>query len=195
MGDMVQSEGFFLDLPYRGKRDYLHSASIANSLAERFPEATGFDLVMRGWMTNRLVFSPLAEGEMAGENGQVTIDLPEGRLRFVVTEDKAHPATERGPYDEDAVPCTLIPEYKRILVGSDPDFTFFDRVIAANKKLINGILAPGVKLIAVKIATPGFPPADADLALRLKSHVGTRIFKSAIEINGVTSGEVVFYGN
>lgn len=190
----LNPKSFHIDLAYRGSRDYLHSASIENALAALFPDATYQEIHLREWMTHRLLFRHFGDGEAVAGKGHAIVERNGQRVRWEITEDTDYPATAREPYDEDAVPTTLDLESRRIQVGSLPGYTVFDRLVAANKVLINRVLKPGVKLIAVKITTPGFPPDDAEVSLRLVSHVGNRIFRSEIEMNGSKCGEVLFYG-
>ena len=191
---MLNSAPFSLDLPFRGARPYLHSASIANALAPRFADADFFDLNMRGWMTHRLVFRPLETGVVAAGSGHVIIAKGPQRLRFEITEDTNHPAIAREPYNEDAVPYILNTETRHLQVDAVTGYSFFDRLIAANKVLINRTLNPGVKLIAARILSPGFPVDEEPFALQVSGVVGSKLFRSAILIGGEKRGEVLFYG-
>ena len=191
---MLNSAPFSLDLPFRGARPYLHSTSIANALAPRFADADLFDLNMRGWMTHRLVFRPIEPGVVAAGSGHVILAKGPQRLRFEISEDKSHPAIAREPYDEDAVPSSLDTETGQLQVGARAGYSFFDRLIAANKVLINRTLNPGVKLIAARILSPGFPVDEEPFALKVSGAVGSKLFRSAILIGGKKQGEVLFYG-
>lgn len=191
---MREAEPFYLDVSYRGGRNYVHSTSIANALATRFPDATSFELLLRKLMTHRLEFQPASDTKATAGGGHAFIVTPERNLRFEITEDHSVPVHGRDRYDEDAVPLRFDSTQRRVDVGPVRDFTFFDRLVAANKTLINRALDPGVKLLAVKLATPGFPADDAEFAVEIDSHVGKRIFKSTIWLDGEKNGEVVFYG-
>ena len=185
---------FWADLPFRQNRAYVHSGSICNFWQELEPETERFELVLRQQMIHRLTFTPLEQGVVPADCGHVVLGKGERRRIWQIGEDSAHPVAERTPYDEHAIPRSVDEQDKTCKVEPKVGYTFFDRVVAGNKALINGILNPGVKLIAAKFQTPGFPADDVDLTLKLKSHVTTRIFKSSILVDGQPFGEVIYYG-
>ncbi|GKY88006.1 hypothetical protein [Sinisalibacter aestuarii] len=185
---------FWVDFPFRENRTYVHSGSICNYWRDRAPDAESFDIVLKHWMAHRLVFTPLAEGVAPGGQGHVIINEDGARRIFEISEDMAHPVVARVAYDEDAVPKAVDVSGGACEVAPLKGFTFFDRVISGNKALINEVLNPGVKLIAAKISTKGFPSDDAPITLKLKGNVGHRVFKSALLVNGELNGEVIYYG-
>ena len=190
---MSERQPFEVDFPFRGSRGYVHSTSIANHWSDRAPDADRFELVLKGWMTSRVRFRPATT---PGEGtGYVKIVRGDHTELWQMDEDPAHPVQSREPFDEAAIPATVEVEDRTAEVLPAPGATWFDRLIKGNKALIETVLAPGVPLIAAKIATHGFPPDDAPLSLRLKSHAGTRIFKSTILMDGSPYGELVFYGD
>lgn len=183
---------WFEDFPFRERRGYIHSTTLCNALARRFPAAQRFELVLRRWMDSRVIFTPL-EAVNPALAGVAKLDFGAQKLIIGLSDDKAHPVTTRDRYDEDGiVRDAVLTEAGLTCTGGAG--SFYDRLIAANKALITRKLAPGVKLIAAKIVTPGFPADDTVFRLQLDSHVGTRIFKSGIWINDIRQGEVVFYG-
>ena len=182
---------WFEDFPFREHRAYVHSTTLCNHLAHRFPGATRFELVLRRWMESRVVFTLTAA--KAAVAGVAKIDLGSQTLILGLDDDKAHPVTTRDSYDEDGI-VRDAPLTEDGLICTGGAGTFYDRLIAANKALIARQLAPGVKLIAAKIVTPGFPADDVPFRLKLDSHVGTKIFKSGLWLGDVRQGEVVFYG-
>ena len=189
---MSDPQPFHVDFPFRGSRTYVHSTSIANHWATRAPDAARFELVLKGWMTARVRFTP---AEAPGGTGYVKIGEGDSAQLWRMDEDPAHPVSDREPFDEAAIPAAVDTGARRVEVSPLPGATYFDRLIKGNKALIETVLAPGVPLIAAKIVTAGFPPDDAPLALALKSHAGTRIFKSTILRDGSPFGELVFYGD
>lgn len=185
-------DSWFEDFPFREQRSYVHSASLCNHLAQRFVGASRFELVMRRWMDSRVIFTPTSAADPSAA-GVAKIDLEGRTLLLSLGDDKAYPVLTRVPYDEDG----LVKEAKLTeegLLCEAGEGSFFDRLIAANKAIINRRLSPGVKLIAAKIVTTGFPADDTQFRLKLESHVGTRIFKSSLWIGDVRQGEVVYYG-
>ena len=190
---MSDRQPFEVDFPFRGSRGYVHSTSIANHWSQRVPDAERFELVLKGWMTCRVRFTP---SDTPGDGtGYVKLVRADDTEFWRMDEDTDHPVQTREPFDEAAIPATVETEARTVDVSPAPGATWFDRLIKGNKALIETVLAPGVPLIAAKITTQGFPPDDAPLSLRLKSHAGTRIFKSTILMDGSPYGEVVFYGD
>lgn len=189
----MASDRWYADLPFRGSRAYVHSASICNHVRERFGTASRFELVMREWMANRVLFAPA--DEMPASKATLRIDHADGSSqRYGLTDDPDHPIAERVPYDEEGLVAGAMIENRVISVAAGRAGSFFDRMVAANKVVINQSLDPGVKLIAAKIVLDGFPQDDHSFQVRLDSHLGTRIFRSSVLIDGGKIGDVVYYG-
>lgn len=187
---------FFVDCPFREARNYVHSTSLCNALSDKFGHCDSFDLVLKGWMTNRVCFTPVDVVRAGHGTGHVAI-RQEGRKQiWELSEDPGFPVSARDSYDEDAlVDPADVADGKIASRASDTGTaSFFDRLIAANKVLINTALTPGVKLIAAKVNLGGFPPRDVEFELELASHLGTRIFKTKVLVTKEILGELVFYG-
>lgn len=189
----MSSDRWHADLPFRGSRTYVHSTSILNHLRPRFGTATRVELVLRDWMAGRILFAPVEE--LPGAKGTLRLSFPDGASRrYGLLDDPAHPVTTREPFDEDGLVAGAPLHDQVMTVDVRADGTFFDRLISANKSLIQRCLDPAVRLIASKIVLDGFPPDDRPFQLRLDSHLGTRIFRSSVLVGGEKIGEVVFYG-
>ena len=189
----MPSERWHADLPFRGSRTYVHSTSICNHLRDRFEDAHRFELVMRDWMAGRVLFTPVEEVEKP--KATLAIELADGSAyRYALTDDPAHPVTAREPFDEDGLVGSAPIVDGVMTIAPDPDHTAIDRLVSGNKALINRTLDPGVRLIASKIALDGFPADGDEIQLRLESHLGTRIFRTAVSAGGKQIGQVVFYG-
>lgn len=190
---MQETAPFYIDFPFRGSRDYVHSTSIANYFAERFPRATRFELVIKEWMDSRITFRRVDKlGSI--ENGYIKLGMLDSEVLLQFSQDKTYPVNCRDQYDEAGLLEDSQIEDKVLTCNSVGSGTFFDRLIAANKLLINSSFGPKVKLIASKIVTLGFPDDGVRFSVALASYVGTRIFKSIISIDGAPVGEVIFYG-
>lgn len=189
----MPSDRWHADLPFRGTRAYVHSTSICNHLRGRFDTMSRLELVMREWMDARVLFAPL--DEVPGAKATLRLDFADGTSqRYGLVDDPAHPVTAREPFDEDGLVAGAPLEDRVITVAANPDGTFFDRLISANKALINRTLQTGGRLIASKIVIERFPADDQPFQVRLDSHLGTRIFRSSVLRGGDKIGEVVFYG-
>ena len=187
---------FYADLPFRAQRDYVHSTSLCNFLSDRFPGLTRLELVLKHWMDSRVLFTPVDAVRPGEGTGYVKLQGGGHDGIYEISEDKTHPVSSRDTYDEDALVdvAALDRDAQSLTCLPGAGGSFFDRLIAANKVLINGCLDPGVKLIAAKVVTPGTPPDDPPFTLQLASHAGTRIFKSRLLIDDQPQGEVIFYG-
>lgn len=189
----MPSDRWHADLPFRGSRPYVHSAAICNHLRDRFGSAARFELVMRDLMASRVLFAPLEDVT----NAKATLRIDDhsgGTRRYGLVDDPEHPVTVREPYDEDGLVAGAVVENRVVTVADTSAGSVFDRMVAANKAVINQTLDPGVKLIAAKIVLDGFPADDQPFQLRLDSHLGTRIFRSSVLMNGAKAGEIVYYG-
>ncbi|MEO9781422.1 MAG: hypothetical protein ABJH07_17750 [Sedimentitalea sp.] len=108
-----------------------------------------------------------------------------------MSEDVDFPVSKHDRYEEAAL--AIVEDFVGEQIRSHPasNATVFDRLIAANKLLINTKLNPSVKLIAAKVDLKKFLPNDALFDLELASHMGTQIFKSNILSDGSVCGELV----
>lgn len=188
------SQDFFFDFPFRAHRDYVHSASICNRLAMHFKKCDRFQLVLKHWMSSRIHFTRVDAVQPGSGTGYLKIERNGFDEVWELSEDKTHPVTQHEPYDENALVVKDIVEGDRLTSRPGAGGTYFDRLIAANKVLINTNLDPKVKLIAAKVDTRGFPEANSVFTVILGSYIRTRIFKSDILIDDNKVGEVVFYG-
>jgi hypothetical protein len=194
------AELWFHDFDFRGARPYIHSASICNYLQAHFGAITDLDITFKVWMAARVVFwtggaedgtSP--DGRAA--KGNFRCMTPDGReVAGFFADDPDHPTLTRLPYDEDGLVSTATVEAGLLDCPPGEAGSFTDRMIAANKLLINRMLNPGVKLIAARLKLDRFPPDDSAFRLRLDSHLGTRIFKSSLLSDGQKTGEIGYYG-
>lgn len=185
----------FFDFPFRASRTYVHSASLCNMIAAHLGPCEQFEVVLKHWMDSRLYFTPVPEVRAGSGSGYVRVRQDGVERTWEISEDKRFPVTSREPYDEDDLVAHARIEDRQLHCPEGSDGTFFDRLIAANKKLINIALDPGVKLIAARVMCRGGPANSTAFSLRIQSSIGTRIFKSRIEIDGEAFGEVIFYGN
>ncbi|SFH74563.1 hypothetical protein [Albimonas pacifica] len=185
---------FQVDFPFRGSRDYVHSASLCNEIDRRFPQRERLELVLRSWMRGRVAFTPLGAGERGEGAGQAKLRIGGEDRIWTLAEVPSEPGETRVPYDEDGLVAQDPVTDGRITCRPHGAGSFFDRLIAANKKLINHTLNPGVKLIAAKVVVDGAPGPDAPFTLVLASHMGVKIFKSRILIGDSPIGELVYYG-
>lgn len=188
------------DFEFRGNRQYIHSASICNHLQRRFGSVKRFDINFRSWMKARVVFWTGNPPVMTSPDGLVAkgdfqfISLDGTEVRGCFSEDSVHPTLSRLPWDEDGLVFDATVVGNIIFCPAREQGSFVDRIIAANKKLINSTLNPGVKLVASRLKLDFFPPDDVEFQLRLDSHLGHRMFKSSLLIGSNKEGEVLYYG-
>ena len=149
---------------------------------------------MKSWMTNRVCFTPVEAVRSGSGTGFAIVKIAGQRQIWEMSEDSEFPVTAQEPYDENALASRGDVENRCINSPPVSGASFFDRLIAANKMLINTTLDPQVKLIAAKISIEGFPHPQEPFSIELASHLGNRIFKSKIVTREKLRGEVVFYG-
>lgn len=187
---------FFADVPFRAKRDYVHSTSLCNALSDRFPGFSRLELVLKHWMDSRVLFTPVDAVRPGEGTGYLKIRHGDRDDLFELSQDSAYPVTDREPYDEDALvdadAVNVAERHLTCLPGAGG--SFYDRMIAANKVLITRCLNPGVRLVASKVVVHDDPDALSAFTLQLTSHAGTRIFKSRLLIEDQPMGELIFYG-
>ena len=84
-----------IDLPFRGDRGYVHSASLCNWFAARFPGWDRFEIVMKALMASRVLLREV-ESPRPGF-GHARIVRGGAVATWELSEDAAHPVTERVP--------------------------------------------------------------------------------------------------
>lgn len=156
-------------------------------------DSCGFAVTMKQWMNGRVHFAPKGALEFPIK-GNIIVTLSDGSQRQIdFGDDPTVLISQRTPYDEDAIVRRANVLKDRIIVPTDAPGSFFDKIIAANKKLINTIINPNVKLVASKICIKTMMRPDT-FSIQMDSHLGIRIFKSSIYDSCEKIGEVVFYG-
>lgn len=188
-------EEFTINPPFRGSRNYVHSASVCNELVSFIGSCSGFKLMFRKLTKNRLVFSSKKNSVDVSGVGSFEVRCGGSEQTYLITEDLRHPIREKTPYNE-----SKMFEHFEIMgstvysPGWKSDFSFFDRVVAANKYLIHKTIDGNINLIVGSIDLAKMPDTNDDLRIEILQHRGSSTFKTAIFNCGNFVGEVVLVG-
>jgi hypothetical protein len=72
-------------------------------------------------------------------------------------------------------------------------YTFIERVVALNKRLLERLRADGKSSWwFARFELAGLPPATPAIRLGLESELGGRLVRSSVDVNGVRAGSIYF---
>lgn len=189
--------GVLDQIGFRGNRDYLHGTDLFNHVAALFPLVAPLSVRFHRPMVKVPELFELAEGEPT--DGWPAFFLMGSGLesRTIGLRETEMTPTDRFPYDESDVVAgaTLYREAAVIVSPLGSNFTFIERILALQKKLLNEVLAADIKWWFVRLDVKEIPPKMVGrLELKLKQHVGVRIAKSEIRESGKMLGDIYFSG-
>ena len=189
-----------LRLWFKGERTYLHGTDLFNLLVEVTDiggDAGAADIrlsfyypISRGVEAVRLpsgvrpAFRPAALLEFA-RAGQ--------RIVWAVRERPDEIVVERRPYDERLVADGAVIESVSILQATPTPYSFIERVVALNKRLLEHADAnPKRGWWFSRLELVALPPQAKALRLRRLTDLGGRLVKSSIECDETLVGHVFF---
>lgn len=199
---MQELDDFDLDIPFKGKRDYLHSTSLYDAVVKHLGDKLG-----RGNLSDvRLMFQGFARKKL-----KVTQHLGEAesralmtfvcagqkfRLDFVETEKEV---ADRRPYPEEQIMehCHLDPVAERATLVDDgrQPFSLMECVVAINKALHERLFAEnrGKWLFTeIRTARPLYETQWKEIAVQLKHRLGLKLTRATITLDREDVGYICF---
>ena len=184
-----------IDVPYLGKRDYVHGTTLFQRMLPymREPRSLSFKI---GRLVSR---TRLKLEEFSAEKGAAgayccTCHWHEGdTLRGIgVAEfgDAEHPSRER--YDEEAIAALCRFDGRTAHIAQSSGHAFIELVVAANKKLLQRTLGEHVALLFTRFDLIELPTVAFPVAVTFERDIGMRHFASCVEIAGRTIGQLYF---
>lgn len=172
--------------PFRGGRDYLHSASVINDLfALRGEGIKNIDLKFHRKTLQQVSYADEPEAA-AGSVAEWSDSL--GKLYLV---ERAERINERVPYDEDALVEFFEMDGRTVRIAANtPGFTRADAIIAAFKHLLQTVyLGIERKYVFVRIRLDHCPSGAFEI--RYARDIGA-FFQGDISERGVPVGQIFF---
>ena len=186
-----------LTLCFLGQRDYLQGTTLFDALEPWY--ADGSDIrfkIGRMLKTNRVAVEEASEGTFDVSRYAATLlwRVPSGERRLGVVPLPSSQQPQRMPFDEEAITgraqweghqVTLIGQHGESLVRS---------VVALNKALLFKVLSPPLpgQWLFTRLELRQPVPAFEQLRLTYKSNVGLAAVSTAIEVDRVGAGSVMF---
>lgn len=187
-----------LDLQFKGDRDYLHGTDIIPALLEIVGPVTNLSVQINRMTSHVLVAREVTAARVTElrRKGELSVLMSYersagGAAMIAVTEDRSRKVTASRPYDEAAVVRTATRDGNSIMQDASHIGTFFERVVALNKRLLNELegktdwLFCGLELTRI-------PAQSAPLSVTMTGSFGRGMYKSAIESDGMAVGTLVF---
>jgi hypothetical protein len=185
-------------LSFKGERPYITGADIIDELLARFGRGSGLSVKFYKMVASGLLARKVTNAELSDlrKSGAVCATLvstyPDGTSQTIaVLEDIAAPAGHPNPYDEAAVTSGSAIVDSTISQGASSCGTFFDRVVALNKKLLNEVVARE-KWIFVGIDMSSLPNDDVPLSVRFTIAGPRGMYISSVSTEGREFGKVYF---
>lgn len=178
---------------YRGNRNYIHSTSLCNYLQALHPEMSGFDLVIRKWMT-RVPRCIAGTVEGAHASAKIVVDTLSYEYSFVESDERVSGAED---FSEDLMREELVHiDGQSMSLRSSPShgFTFFDRSICGGKHLIEQVHAPATRLILARFTLIAAISDSMPFLIRAGSRLGKKLYKMSYHSESGRLGEALYYG-
>jgi hypothetical protein len=193
-----EDKSYTLELAFKGDRNYLHGTDIIPALLEITGPASNLSVqiyrMTSHFLVARHVTAPqLAELRRSRELcALMSYDQPScGQAMIAVTEDTSQKVLSSRPYDEAAVVRTATRAGDKISQGTSETGTFFERVVALNKRLLTELEGePNWLFCGLELAQ--VPARSAPLSIVMTNNVGRGLYKSSIAANGAEIGSIVF---
>lgn len=172
--------------PFRGGRDYLHSASVINDLLDvRGKNVTDIDLKFHRRTSQQVSYT---DDPQAAANAVAEWNDSLGKLYLV---ERGEQINARVPYDEDALADLFEIDGREIRIPAQAHgFTRADAIVAAFKRLLQTVHA-GIerKYVFVRIRLDRCPTAEMEI--RYVRDIGA-FFQGDISEHGKPVGQIFF---
>ena len=196
-----EDRSYTLKLAFKGDRNYLHGTDIIPALLEITGPVSNLSVQIYRMTSHFLVAQHVTASRLAELRKSrklcalMSYEQPTcSQAVIAVTEDMSKKVMSSRPYDEAAVVQSATRSGNEIRQGASQTGTFFERVVALNKRLLNELegefswLFCGLELAQV-------PVQSAPLSIAMASNIGRRMYKSTIAANGTELGSIVFARN
>lgn len=173
------------DFPFRGTRDYLHSASVFNDLLQlRGKNATRIDMKFHRRTDRQVSYTdelPVTEPVAEWSDSRGKLFVIERQERIV----------ERVPYDEDGLAARFEIDGRIVRIPDEiGSFTRMEAIIAGFKRLLQSVY-PHVKrkYVFVRVRMDHCP--DSAMEIRYSRDIGA-FFQGDISADGAPIGQIFF---
>jgi hypothetical protein len=187
-----------LNLSFKGGRSYLHGTDIIPALLELAGPVQEFSVQIYRMTSHRLVAEVASEAEVAALRRArelcvlMTCRAPGGGpVMLAVTEDRSERIGASVPYDEAAVVRTATRQDNRMTQGESAVGSFFERVVALNKRLLNELEGKTDWLFCA-LELNAVPRASIPLTLAMEGSGGRGVYKSRITAGDTDIGTIMF---
>lgn len=191
----MTSLGKLEEIGFKGDRKYLTGADVFNSLIRLTGAQGPASLQFHKLLANEVeAFEVGPDDNLRGLPVSFVYHKNGKRWRVGLRELPASPA-KRTPYDEDLVALHSEIEGATIRSIHPTPYTFIERAVALNKRLVNQCLNHEVKWIFGRLDLTIVPPFEVGaIEINLVQSTGTRLTKSSIVVEDRAVGSIYFSG-
>jgi len=188
-----------LDLSYKGERDYLHGSDIIPELLKKVGKVESvvfqFHRIIKHpikafYVDEQNLNSFRRENKVCAIVSFLSIKSAKRKI-IALMEDEDMEVTSRQNYDENEVVSSSIFIGQIITQRCGHKFSFFERIVALNKKLLNEITGKSEWLF-VRLDLERYPLDPDSINIEFISEIGGSIFKSNVSSNGTILGSIFF---
>jgi hypothetical protein len=187
-----------LRLSFKGDRTYLHGTDIIPSLLGLSGPVLNLSVQIYKQTSHTLLARWVNEEELRDlrSSGALCVLMSyqahnAGPLMIAVTEDLSEGVNSSRPYDEESVAQSWAMSGNVIKQEHPAAGTFFERVVALNKLLLNEIEGKAEWLF-VSINLNYIPANSTSLSLELSRKIGQKAYQSTIVSDDEVIGSMVF---
>jgi hypothetical protein len=193
-----EDRSYTLKLTFKGDRHYLHGTDIIPALLEITGPASNLSVQIYRMTSHFLVAQHVTASQLTELRKSkklcalMSYEHPTySQAVIAVTEDMSQKVMSSRPYDEAAVVQTATRSGDKISQGASQTGTFFERVVALNKRLLTELEGePNWLFCGLELAQ--VPARSAPLSIVMTNNVGRGLYKSSIAANGAEIGSIVF---
>lgn len=189
----------FMNLKYKGSRNYLHGSDIYNAINESLSIKFGghlsrlsFKRFARRHISLELTEPPTIDDFMGAGLWK---DSSDNRIQFWLIETAAA-VTDSLPFDEDSIIKAAKIDGETIFLQSSNEFSLIENIIALTKRL-NYHLSPNVdgKWVFGRLdLDQALPNCWEDIAITRRIAVGNAFSRNSITVDDKLCGEIRFIG-
>jgi len=182
---------------FKGDRKYVHGTDIFNELNERVRSASTIDFVLHGVTKQQLIFSDQLPAKVSNVKVVFIFGKNDEKHRLYGTEN-GKGVRCRYDYSETNIYqcCELSIKDKNIVLLRDPGYTFIEKVVAMNKKLLETLFSEVVGkwyMTRIRLNSKSWKQCSTGMTIEFKDNLHFRLVRSEIfDAHSVKIGELYF---
>jgi hypothetical protein len=187
-----------LNLPFKGNREYLHGTDIFMALVEWVNARGSLSIIFYRLSKGPFIAGEVDRKELAQirQNGDLVAvfawqDINDRQHLMAVVEDVNKSEERRVPYDETNVTAGSIIKGCQIQQVEATSWTFIERIVALNKKLLIDWTGEAIWLFT-RLDITDLPKKTNSIKIEVEGKRRAQLLKSAVVVDDFKIGYIYF---